>query len=523
MSPIVKTKRRRSRRPVVSVHKPQGVLQPRVRRVGPEHFGIVAIDCAKARSKWMLCDFFGTMLVPPTELPHSRGHFAAAIARLRAVQQEQRIEDLIVAIERTGRYHRPVERAFRAAGLETRLVHPFATKRLRESSDPGNKTDDKDLAAIFRAASIGFGLLDPPLDAVASQLRLWARHRRDLVEKQSALCCQIREQWEATLPGFAALFHDLWKTPVALVLARRFASPHAVDEAGHAGLATVLHAAAVRFQPATLERVLAWARTAASPDPEAETHFQIALALDEDRVAKAREIQALERRLAALVGQTPYVLLLVFPGINVVSAAELGGEMGPIEHYANARAITGRCGLYPSRYQSDQVDFADGSLVRCANRQLRAALLWIARNLAQCNRYFQALAAQQRAAGKDPRWSYVRIASHFCRIAYPIVAGRRLQSHPCLGPRHYVLDKLLAFHRDHETPSFEVLANLQAATAQLDPQEFPAEAVPLARQLERTSAARRRGPMPLADILPLVLAKLGASPVQSINGEPGPG
>jgi transcriptional regulator with XRE-family HTH domain len=48
------------------------------------------------------------------------------------------------------------------------------------------------------------------------------------------------------------------------------------------------------------------------------------------------------------------LLILSFPGINVVSAADFAGEIGPMEHYANAKAITGRAGLRPSRYQSDQ-------------------------------------------------------------------------------------------------------------------------------------------------------------------------
>jgi len=35
------------------LQKPNGQMVPRVRKVGPEHFGIVAVDCAKARSKWL--------------------------------------------------------------------------------------------------------------------------------------------------------------------------------------------------------------------------------------------------------------------------------------------------------------------------------------------------------------------------------------------------------------------------------------------------------------------------------------
>jgi len=60
------------------------------------------------------------------------------------------------------------------------------------------------------------------------------------------------------------------------------------------------------------------------------------------------------------------VLLLSFPGVNVVSAADYAGEMGPINNYGNPRAITGRSGLFPSRYQSDRVDRANGPLVRRA-------------------------------------------------------------------------------------------------------------------------------------------------------------
>ena len=54
----------------------------------------------------------------------------------------------------------------------------------------------------------------------------------------------------------------------------------------------------------------------------------------------------------------PYALMLAIPGLNVVSIADLAGEMGPIELYRDAGAITGRAGLVPSRYQSDQGDRA---------------------------------------------------------------------------------------------------------------------------------------------------------------------
>src|SRR5712692_11832563 len=99
-------RRRRSRNRATQVlHKPTGTVHPRVQKVGPEHFGIVCIDCAKARSKWLLTDFYGKVLVPPTVVEHNRLAFDAAVAQLRQALHEHDLRDLIVAIERTGRYH----------------------------------------------------------------------------------------------------------------------------------------------------------------------------------------------------------------------------------------------------------------------------------------------------------------------------------------------------------------------------------------------------------------------------------
>ena len=86
MAAIVSQRRGRRVRPDV-LQKPRGVIHPRVAAAGPEHFGIVAVDCAKARSKWMLVDFYGKVLVQPVMVEHDRGGFEAAIAALRSAMK----------------------------------------------------------------------------------------------------------------------------------------------------------------------------------------------------------------------------------------------------------------------------------------------------------------------------------------------------------------------------------------------------------------------------------------------------
>ena len=96
-----RTRRQSRSRPFNLILKPRGAFHPRVQAVGPQHFGIVAI-------------------------------------------------------ERTGRYHHLIQRAFAAAGFEVRIVHPFATKQFRQPANPGHKTDDTDLAAILHDERVGF-------------------------------------------------------------------------------------------------------------------------------------------------------------------------------------------------------------------------------------------------------------------------------------------------------------------------------------------------------------------------------
>jgi len=506
---------RGGKRFVTTMHKPDGVIQPRVQRVGPEHFGIVCIDCAKARFKWMLCDFYGKVLIPPTTVEHNRPELAFALAQLQAARQEHDLRDLIVAIERTGRYHHVPQRLFADNGNEVRLVHPFTSKQYRQATDPGVKTDDTDLAAIHRATINGCALALAPIPPLYQELQLLIRQRRDWVRKASLLCCQIREYLHSAYPGYVACFATPWHSDVMLALVHRFESADAMRQAGSEGLADALRQQQVRFKQATLENVLAWARQAPPADAAAMLQRRIALALEGDRQRKALEIQAFERDIASHLVRTPYVLLLSFPGVNVVSAADFAGEMGPIENYLSAKAITGRAGLYPSRYQSDRVDRANGSLVRCANHLLRGAIMTIADNLISCNHYFHLMSDRWKAMGRDPRTNHVRVACRFCRIAYQMVAGRQVFHHPGMQHRHYILDKLNTFHREHGTDIAQAMADLLAAVEQLPKSAHADEAKPLLDERARLEAGRRRGPQLLGDILPIVLARLGIGAIQS--------
>lgn len=496
------------------IGKPGGQIHQRVQAVGPEHFGVVAVDCAKRRSKWMLCNFYGKVIVEPTTVEHTTGALRSMTQYVSEVCKTEGLTDTIVAVEMTGIYHKPVQRAFREAGFDTRIVHPFASHHYRRPLHPDVKTDDHDLEAIFLAAINGYGLATLAVNEVYQSLQALSRHRHNLVKQRARLMVQMRRLLHQTMPGFADLFDDdkLFHKSIALPVALEFPSADAIHQAGVEGIARRLSASKIRFQSRTIEKIVAWAGAAAEPSELAAMHTRQWRQLNDVRLLLTAQVLASEREMAGFLVKTPYVLLLSVTGINVVSAARLAGEAGPIEHYASARAINGRAGLHPSRYQSDEVDRADGALVRQCNRKLRSAAMLVAENLIKCHPYYRGLSSLWAHQKVDPRDRRCRIANRAMRMVYQLVGGRQLWRGKGVD-REYLLAKLQVFHRVHKTPVDQAIRDLHEAFVWLPKSAYAEEAKPL----EQLARKKRRGPQPIGELLIPLLIRLGIGGDQEVK------
>ena len=493
-----------------SLQKPNGVISPRVAKVGGERFGIVCIDPAKYRSEWMMADYFGNLLIPAQTLEHQAAFFKIAFASIREAQAKYNIQDLIVSIERTGNYHLIPKRAFAKAGFETRVVHPFATKQFRMPANPGNKTDETDLYAQHRAAVAGFGLTDQELESPYRELQVRIRHRRNLIEKASSIACQIKEHMHRSLPGYATLFKHLFEHQAALAIARRCKSSAEVLELGHKGLRDLLREQSLRYQVRTVDKILAWAAQAeADSIQDGRLHHAVWTDLEQLYRGLRQRAFEVEREIAHDLVKTPFVRLLALPGINVTLAADLGGEMGPMHRYLDPNAITGRAGLFPSRSQSDQTDNS-GSIIRQSNRRIRSALMRIADSLACHCAYYRGIADADSARGMDVRKSRVKTAKKFSRIAYRCVGGDEPMKHPAFQQPNSIIEKLREFHQMHQTPLDETLTDLKIVVEQL-PYNTRGHEATVVSEVLRQNSKRKRGTPSIGALLPAVLARLGVS------------
>ena len=310
------------------------------------------------------------------------------------------------------------------------------------------------------------------------------------------------------MPGYANLFDRLFERQTPLAIARYCESPAKLIEVGQDRISQHLRNNKIGHQVRTIGKALAWARLVdCGTIEDGPMHHAIWTDLHELYQCFRAQITVLEGQLAGDLVQTPYVRLLAISGINVVTAADLAAEMGPITRYANANAITGRAGLYPSRYQSDRTDHDSGPIIRQANRRLRCALMRIAENLACHSAYYRSQAEADLAQGMDRRASRVKIANRFSRLALACVAGDEPMRHPCFRQPDSIIEKLREFHHVHETSLDQLLVDLNMAVEQLPYNTCGHEAEVVAKVLSQNTH-RRRNCVAVGELLPAVLARL---------------
>ena len=406
--------------------KPDNSLRARVRKVGGDKFGVLVVDSSKKNAEVWLTDFYGEPLWDESRtFPITHGHLDEMMDVVGGTYREHGLKDMVVGIEQTGRYHLPVKRALEKR-WEIKTIHPFTTKQLRQPASPGVKTDGIDLEAMSRAIISGYGTDQRPFPLLYAKWQMLNRAREELVDKRARLKIQCQERLNAFMPGYAALFKDIWRAPTAWAIVECYGSAKRLLREDVESIRTRLKDKGIRCFRPTINRVLAWAADAASPDPAGALNRRI-LSNNLQLIAQiGRYIDRYERHLAAYLVQTPFVLLLSITGINVVSASGYGSELGPITNYLKPSHINGRAGLFPSRYQSDETDSADGPMVGGRNARLRDAVMEIASNLLLHNDHFQGWAALREQRGWSSKKIYVSIANRFNRIAFHMVAGQTL-------------------------------------------------------------------------------------------------
>jgi transposase len=309
----------------------------------------IGVDTHKDSLAACAVDDLGVVLAERTFANDRRGHveFARWAADLVPAAR--------IGVEGSASYGSALARHLVAGGHEVLEVPPQLSRRERHRTRRPGKSDPLDALAIARVVLTEPDLPPVRLADASRDLQLLSEARDALIAEQTRTRNRLHAHLVALVPGYGATIEQLVHERQLVAARRLLRGSRGVEaELARERLATVL--------------------------------------------VLGRRIRALEVRLRALVGDDP---LLAIPGLGVLTAAAIRGEVGDPHRFRSDDALAMFAGVAPLPASSGRVQRV--RLNRRGNRRLNRAIWTVAVWQSRFDERGRAYVARRRTEGKSWR------------------------------------------------------------------------------------------------------------------------
>jgi transposase len=354
----------------------------------------VGIDVAKHHHDALGLDDDGRTVLP---------HFCFSNTRDGVRQLEIRLETLPgkvrLTMESTGHYWIPLYEYLMNRGYSMVVFNPLQIKAYRQVGIRKAKTDRIDSYYIADFLRTRSAEAIPVLSSTHRQLRHLARFRFSLIDRRSSLRRRAHMILDQVFPEYPALFARPFDTTSRKLLhqavtAEEFAAWPLTDLT-----ATIRQASRGHLGQEKAHRILTAAQTSlgiGSLNQVAKLEMSCLLAqmdLLDQLVTK------IDQSLSGLLASEEHYLLSI-PGISVVLAAAILGEIGNVHRFPSLKSLVAFAGLDPTVYQSGHFQATRCSLSKRGSPYLRRAI-WLAATTARLhNPDLAAFYQRKRKQGK---------------------------------------------------------------------------------------------------------------------------
>ena len=378
----------------------------------------IGIDLAKRKHSVAIIREDGVRLLRGFDFANSSEGFDELLRRLAQVGATPATSR--VCLEATGHYGRNLIAHLMRHGYEVFEVNPLLTsnwRRARSVRKVKNDAVDAEALALWllagnpSACKGGAGELGDLRSLVRS--RTYLSHILGDCKRRAVAILDV------TFPELHGFFSDAFGISAVAVLSR-WPSAEAI---AHARVDAVEHA--VRRAGGRCfdrERAISLKRLAKMSvgQSSAPLEFQLRQLLEQVAFTK-QQMAALDAELARMVEGSPVITI---PGIGVVCAAGILGEIGDISRFASARKLLAFAGCDPSVFESGEFVGTKAHMSKRGSPYLRR-YLWLAADRAR--RYDPALGAyyqKKRSEGKCHKVAVSAVVRKLVSIIYAILRDR---------------------------------------------------------------------------------------------------
>ncbi len=387
---------------------------------------IVGIDIAKKLQWARFTDYRGLEIGKASKFKNDKNGFEAILASIRTLCKFKKLNRVIVGMEPTGHYWKPLANHLILNEITVVMVNPYHTKRAKELDDNSpTKSDQKDALTIARLIRDGrYYEVYMPQDVFA-ELRVLSNARVSLMKRHNAIRNTITAMLDEYFPEFATVFKCPLKGKASLQILKSCPFPSEILELGAEGVLGEIRKAVkktVGLKKAN-QLVEAAKESVGVTYGVASAKMRLGLLLEELELLTKQLGQIEEAMAKALTDTGIKETILSVPGIGIVTAAGFLGEIGDPLRFEHPRQISRMAG-YNLVEDSSGKNVSGTTISKRGRKNLRNVLYQMARSMVAVNTEMKELYQYLKKRPSNPlkgKQALVVISKKAVTIIYNLV------------------------------------------------------------------------------------------------------
>jgi len=348
---------------------------------------IIGVDIAKNIHWARFTDYRGIPLGKALKVLNNKEGFENILTRIKGVCKQNDLHKVILGLEPTGHYWKPLAHYLTSHGIKVVLINPYHTKRAKELDDNSpTKNDKKDALTIARLLRDGrFSQLYLPQD-IFGELRVLSNTRISIMRRHNAIKNTIRAVLDEYFPELVTVFKYPLKGKACRQILKSCPFPSLILELGRDKVLTQIKKAVKKtIGQKRVEKLLRTARNSVGVTYGIQSaNLKLTLLIE--------ELELMEKQLTHLATAMEQALtltgfkeiILSIPGVGIITAASFLGNTGDPLRFAHPRQISKLAG-YNLIEDSSGENKSKTTISKRGRKQLRNVLYQMARTLVAVN------------------------------------------------------------------------------------------------------------------------------------------
>ena len=308
---------------------------------------VVGVDIAKETQWARFVDYRGLELGYALKFQNDKNGFESILSRIDTIIKSKKLHDVIVGMEPTGHYWKPLANYLIMNGKTVVMVNPYHTKKAKELDDNSQtKSDFKDALTIAKLVRDGrYYEVYMPQDIFA-ELRVLSNSRISIMKRYNALKNTITAVLDEYFPEIDMVFKNYLKGKASMQILKSCPFPSMILKLGIDGVLLEIRKAVKKTvgRKKAQELVEAARNSIGVSYGTFSAKLKIGLMIEELELLTKQLEQIQKAMELALIDTGIKEIILSIPGIGVVSAASFLGEIGDPMRFDDPRQISNMAG-----------------------------------------------------------------------------------------------------------------------------------------------------------------------------------